>query len=293
MKTNYHTHTYRCGHAIGNESQMIEAAIKQKYNILGMSCHIPLPYYRLHTLCSYHLIKNFRDFKNTTKKVISNGPNMRMTYKDSKVHLNIIKQLKIKYQDQITIYQGYEAEYLPDYLNYYQKILNDGTVDYLILGNHFDNRLVESTYYGRVLNDKKVARYATSVCKAMDSNLFSYIAHPDLYMNRTPIFNDACYKAALDIATKAKETNTPLEINGGGMRAGKSTIGSVYRYRYPIDDFWKVVGEIGAPVIIGIDAHSPADFDDNDYQDLVQYSKQFNLQLIDVLPFKKGKKDSE
>lgn len=26
-KTNYHTHTYRCGHANGNEEDMIQAAI--------------------------------------------------------------------------------------------------------------------------------------------------------------------------------------------------------------------------------------------------------------------------
>ena len=35
MKTNYHTHTYRCGHAHGNEEEMIKAAIHNYYKEIG------------------------------------------------------------------------------------------------------------------------------------------------------------------------------------------------------------------------------------------------------------------
>lgn len=42
---NYHTHTYRCGHALGNEYEMVEAALHEGYQELGMSCHIALPHY--------------------------------------------------------------------------------------------------------------------------------------------------------------------------------------------------------------------------------------------------------
>ena len=45
---NYHTHTYRCGHAVGNEYEMIEAALHEGYQEIGMSCHIALPHYRSH-----------------------------------------------------------------------------------------------------------------------------------------------------------------------------------------------------------------------------------------------------
>ena len=50
MKTNFHTHTFRCGHAIGNEEEMVKSAIKNDILELGFSDHIPLPYYRLHIL---------------------------------------------------------------------------------------------------------------------------------------------------------------------------------------------------------------------------------------------------
>ena len=45
---NYHTHTYRCGHALGNEYEMVEAALHEGCQELGMSCHIALPHYRSH-----------------------------------------------------------------------------------------------------------------------------------------------------------------------------------------------------------------------------------------------------
>lgn len=289
MKTNYHTHTYRCGHANGNEQEMVQAAIKENFQELGFSCHIPLPYYRLHSISGFHMIKNIRDLKNTTKKIISNGPNMRMPYKESLIHLDIVKKLKEKYKNQITIYQGYEAEYLPDYLKHYQKLLDTNTVDYLILGNHFDTKCVESNYFGRILTDKKIKKYANQVCKAMDTNLFSYIAHPDLFMNRNHQFNETCTQAAIDICTKAKETNTPLEINGGGLRAGKSMIGGVYRYRYPVDPFWNIASQIGAPIVIGIDAHAPDEFNESDYQELIKYAQKFNLTITNKITFKKGK----
>ena len=43
---NYHTHTYRCGHALGNEYEMVEAALHEGYQELGMSCHIALLVFR-------------------------------------------------------------------------------------------------------------------------------------------------------------------------------------------------------------------------------------------------------
>ena len=40
-KVNYHTHTYRCGHANGSEEDMIKAAINLRIEKLGICCHVP------------------------------------------------------------------------------------------------------------------------------------------------------------------------------------------------------------------------------------------------------------
>ena len=41
---NYHTHTYRCHHAIGKEEDYILNAIKAGYTELGFSDHAPWHY---------------------------------------------------------------------------------------------------------------------------------------------------------------------------------------------------------------------------------------------------------
>ena len=41
MKTNYHTHTWRCNHAEGNEKQYVENALKAGLEILGFADHAP------------------------------------------------------------------------------------------------------------------------------------------------------------------------------------------------------------------------------------------------------------
>ena len=41
MIANYHTHTPRCGHAVGSEREYIERAIEGGIEILGFSDHAP------------------------------------------------------------------------------------------------------------------------------------------------------------------------------------------------------------------------------------------------------------
>ncbi len=41
MKTNYHTHTTRCMHAIGNDEDYVLSAIKGGYQILGFQTILP------------------------------------------------------------------------------------------------------------------------------------------------------------------------------------------------------------------------------------------------------------
>ena len=56
-KTNFHTHTYRCGHANGSEEEMVCSAIKMGIEELGISEHVPLPHYRQHLLKSLVAIR--------------------------------------------------------------------------------------------------------------------------------------------------------------------------------------------------------------------------------------------
>ena len=192
---NYHTHTYRCGHGYGSEEDMVKAAIDLNMQELGFSEHVPLPFYRLFILKSLpHTLGSLHSFLSWCKAFILNGPGMRMPYKKRKEHQKVVQELKQKYKNQITIYQGYECEYFKEYLDYYQRLLDNQEVDYLILGNHFDRYPIHSYYYGKKkVDDEMLKHYQQDVIKAIHTNLFSYIAHPDLFMmGRNKIGRASC-----------------------------------------------------------------------------------------------------
>lgn len=291
MRTNFHTHVYRCGHAIGDERVMVESAIKNKIEILGFSCHVPLPKYRLHLLRGLpYAFNSLKTVAVVFKTMITNGPAMRMPYPQMKIHLKNVKQLQNEYQNDIKIFQGFEAEYFETYLPYYQKLLDDKIVDYFILGHHFHKYSIHSLYFGKPkITDKELNLYKEEVLKALDTNLFSYIAHPDLFMIGKRVWDDNCEKAAKEICVKAKEKNVALELNGGGIRRGLRNINDELLYPFPNPYFWKIASEVGNKVVLGIDAHSPEDFNDDIYRQLHKLVDKYELNLVDTFEFKKGK----
>ena len=272
MKTNFHTHTFRCGHAVGNEEAMVKSAIEEGIEVLGFSEHVPLPRYRKHIFKGMrYTLNHFRSFAVACKAIITNGPAMRMPYKDKQLHLEEVKRLKEKYCDQITIYQGFEAEYFEEYLDYYQGLLNSGEADYLILGNHFNKYTVHTRYYGKMdISDEEIISYKNDLLKALDTNLFSYVAHPDLFMVGKVYFDELCENITREICQKALEKDVPLEVNAGGIRRGYRKVGDEIQYPYPNSHFFDIVGEVGCKVILGIDAHSPDDFNQDDFERLMQ-----------------------
>ena len=43
MRSNYHTHTYRCNHATGTIEDYVKEAIKANIDEIGISDHLPHP----------------------------------------------------------------------------------------------------------------------------------------------------------------------------------------------------------------------------------------------------------
>ena len=97
MIANYHTHTKRCHHAIGEDEDYVKAAIKMGLKTLGFSDHSPWNYQS--------------GFK----------PRMRMELKEFEGYLKSIRELKVKYADKINILVGVEAEYFPEYMEWFKK----------------------------------------------------------------------------------------------------------------------------------------------------------------------------
>jgi histidinol-phosphatase (PHP family) len=249
---NYHTHTYRCHHAIGKEEDYILNAIRAGYTELGFSDHAPW-----HYESGYH-------------------PTMRMEESDVPGYMKTLTALKEKYKDQISIKIGFEAEYFPEKLEGMKAMIQPYPIDYLILGHHYDGSDETGEYYG--FPDKDLAtvqKYVHQVLKAMDTGLYSYVAHPDViaYDQKDPrhLFEmeKICAKAAL--------LNMPLEFNLLGFREGRD---------YPSVPFFALCKKHHNKIIIGTDAHEPDAMSDvATYKQARYVLDQLGLEVTEEIKF--------
>lgn len=285
---NYHTLTYRCGHGKGSEEDMIQSALKLGITELGFSEHVPLPNYRRFLMKSFvHSLKSLHGFCSFVRAMILNGPHMRMPYQMHIEHEKTVKELKHKYESQITIYQGYECEYFEPYLPYYRELLKSGEVDYLILGHHFDKYPISDYYYGKKhLSKKMIIDYHHDMIAAIHTGLFSYIAHPDLFLMGVEEFDELCQKVSYDICLEAKKYHLPLEINAGGMRRGFKKMSGEFVYPYTNQFFFQIASEIGNEIIIGFDVHQPQDFNEMIILKLREFARENQLNVIESIEMK-------
>lgn len=237
MKTNYHTHIGRCRHAQGSEEDYVQSAVQSGLSILGFSDHAPFPDH---------------DF------------GLRMPYFELNDYIRSIDSLTKKYAADIILFKGLEIEYLPEYHSYYEFLLYEQKLDYLLLGEHFyrdpAGNLLNIT---QAQNTETYIDYANSVAAAMNTGYFRIVAHPDIFaMNRFK-WDKNCDIAVDTIVEAAERTNTLLEFNANGLRRGIHEYPDGNRLMYPHEAFWKKVSGTRIRVIIGSDCHNPTQVWDN------------------------------
>jgi len=250
MFANYHTHTYRCNHAEGEDKAYVESAIRNGMKILGFSDHCPWVYpddYISYTRMYLCEVEGY--FTNLTK-------------------------LQDEYKKDITIYIGFESEYIPELLPEQDKLLADYPVDYHILGQHFLTR-EPSFYTGRMFSEEETLRqYVDSVIEGMETGRYAYLAHPDLMgFSGAPEIYDKHYRRLCEYL---KAHDQPVEIN---------MLGVIGHRHYTNEHFLKLAGEIGCKAIIGCDAHQPSQLDNRIGQsECYQMAVRNGLKVMDYLP---------
>lgn len=230
---NLHTHTARCGHAQGLDSQYVECAITAGFKLLGFSDHIPF------------------------KEIID--PQSRMCFEQKDEYRSSILALKEQYKGSIDIALGYEVEYIEDQLPYLLAMKEE--CDYMILGQHLKYLIYE---YDSGCSDEDVEIYVRQIEQALEKNFITYVAHPDYFMLGRRLFSEVCVEAAHRIAQASITYDVPLEINLNGFQYGKKDYQFYHelcpyekRYPYPMREFWRIVSAYGCKVLYGYDAHSP------------------------------------
>ena len=255
MIANYHTHTFRCGHADGRERDYAEAALSAGLKILGFSDHTPY---------------DFFDSEPRTRP-------MRMKPEELPDYAEAVRALAEEYRDRLEIHLGVEAEYYPRYFPRLLELLRENGVEYMILGQHFLGNEIGDSYSGRPCPDRReLERYVAQTIEALQTGLFTYFAHPDLfhYVGSEEFFAGEMRK----LCRAAKQTDTPLEINLLGLREGR---------HYPNSCFWRIAAEEGNSVILGSDAHRPEHvLDPESEEKAIALANELGLQLIGTLPLR-------
>ncbi|MGL4986868.1 MAG: PHP domain-containing protein, partial [Treponemataceae bacterium] len=155
--SNFHTHTHLCRHAHGTVQDMIAQAAKDGCSALGFSDHCPYP-------------------DETWKSV-------RMTVNEAGGYIQDIRKAAASVQ--FPVYAGFEAEYSPEYENWYRDfLLGELQADFLGYGAHWvwDVAENEYIYIVQVTDKKKLHDYTDLTIRGLKTGMYAYLAHPDLPM---------------------------------------------------------------------------------------------------------------
>lgn len=224
MIANYHTHTARCGHAQGVEEEYVQAALGRGLKTLGFADHTPYIFPGDY----------YSDF--------------RMRPEELPGYADTVRSLRDAYREQINIHLGVEAEYYPDLFRDTLALLRDNGVEYLLLGQHCCGNEIGNHHNALpTAQEADIKQYCHQTMEGMNTGLFTYFAHPDMFRF---IGSDEVYTRYMrELCREAKGCGVPLEINLLGVEDNR---------HYPRRLFWEIAAEEGCPVILGCDAHRPA-----------------------------------
>ncbi|MFI3283721.1 MAG: histidinol-phosphatase [Erysipelotrichaceae bacterium] len=259
IKTNFHTHTTRCNHASGSDEEYVLAAIQAGFKVLGFSDHNPWKYQSDYVAPS------------------------RMELTQMEGYCQSILALKEKYKSQIEIKLGLECEYFPMYMEWFKDFLNQYPIDYIIFGNHFYKTDEHRLYYGATCTNSEFLNLYREDCIAgMATGLYSYLAHPDLFMRADATWTKEKEEISYDICKHALKYDVPLEYNLNGLAL--NLMQGVERYPHP--EFFKIAAKVGNQVIIGVDAHIPSLLaDETLYQLALKNLKEYGCNIINEINY--------
>ncbi|MBR6917841.1 MAG: histidinol-phosphatase [Clostridia bacterium] len=249
MICNYHTHTFRCHHAVGTEREYIERAIAGGIKKMGFSEHIPL------------------DFPGDYRSY------WRMDSADVENYIKTINALKEEYRGRIELFVGFEMEYYPLYFDEMIKNAKSWGAEYLILGEHYINsEFPDGLYCGFERGEAELlGSYVDDVVAGIHTGVYSLVAHPDIFNFKGEL--ETYRKQVRRICEASVEKNVPLEINLLGIRSNRA---------YPTREFWRVAGETGCNAVLGFDAHSPADaYDAESIPKAEALAAEYGVKIID------------
>ena len=256
IRANYHTHTFRCKHASGEVIDYARAALEGGAEVLGMTDHTPLPGKR--------------------------WASVRMESGELPGYLAAIDEARAACPE-LTILAGLECEPAEELSDYYrEELLERLGITCLVAGCHWFLHRGEWLPIIAIDSSEVLFSYARHLVRAIESGLYEFIAHPDVFAVAWLPWDDHAIQASRMILEAAATYAVPLEINGYGMRKGTVDAPEGTRLGYPLEVFWELASEHeGLEVVCNSDAHEPWNVLAN-ITDGLAMAERFGLPVADL-----------
>lgn len=233
---NFHTHTFRCHHAEGDAADFAEKAERLGMTKLGMSDHAYAPGIEVHL--NHMNAQDIREYVAACRRADEEN-----------------KAVKV--------YCGVECDYDPSDEAFFREFyLEELGLDYLVGSVHElkDRDDVMNCFANRHFGLKELRIYTDLYVKLIESRLFTFCAHPDLFGRpitlgeNPPGWDRNAASAAKEILDAAEANGAVLEINVSGV--WKTVTKGYPEVIYPKWQFWEMASDYNIPVIVNTDAHS-------------------------------------
>lgn len=233
MPIDYHTHNYRCGHAVGELEEYVQSAIRQGMRQIGLSDHMPL----------VNMIQEER-------------PDVAMSTDELPRYVEECYRLKEMYKGTIDVRVGLEMDYVEGFEEQIEKIATGHSWDYLIGSVHFlgmwdvtDFRQAHQWEGRRVI--EAFEKYYDAIQKAAATGFYDYIGHIDAIKRFAPHPPEADVSPLEEAALQTvKKHDLAFELNVAGIHAP-------CKEQYPSYRILERARALDIPVTYGSDAHHP------------------------------------
>lgn len=252
-----HTHSKYSKHAVGEIEEIVVEAIKKGIKILTITDHAPFPI----------------DINN------------RLLISELENYIKDINYVKNKYEKDIKILKGVEADFIPKYFKYTERLLSCLDLDFVIGSIHsiiIKNKKINVWEIDKLYSNNFLDEYFIYLRELIESNLFDSIGHPDSIL-RGGFSELDFYKKFIPLISIIKQNPISYELNSSGFRKcsydikNKQNVQNIWTYPSKI-----LVNELNLNNIsftIGSDAHFPRDVN-KDIQFLLEELKYLNINNI-------------
>lgn len=233
--TDYHVHTFRCGHAGGATRDYVLAALERGLHEIAFTDHVPI----------YFLPGDDPD------------PGCAMTRAELPGYVDEVLALKEEFAGRIDVLLGLEADYAEGQEDVLREVLAPYDWDVVLGSVHWvAGAWIDAPGSARRHETEGSAflwgEYYRLLAKTASSGLFDVLTHFDLpkkFGHRRPDASRDAERRAVEAAAAA---GVAVEVSSAGLR---KAVGE----EYPAGPLLAELVAAGVPVVFSSDAHAPAE----------------------------------